>query len=191
MKKTLISIALVLGLVCITNVSHAQNGRFSVGAEVGLPIGNFADATSLGVGGTLRYEYPVNDNLALMLTAGYLTFSGKTVGGFDLGSWGMIPAQVGAKYYFTEMMNGLYGAIHLGIHSLSYKTPKFTYIDPFTGTSVTLGGETFTSTDFSYAPEIGYHLANIDIGARYQMISTTGSTTSYLGVRVAYVFGEK
>ena len=79
MKKSLLSIALVLGLVSTTLVTNAQNGRFSVGAELALPMGDFGDAASTGFGGSVRYEYPVNDNIGLTGTVGYLIFSGKTV----------------------------------------------------------------------------------------------------------------
>jgi hypothetical protein len=181
MKRSKLIVALVLGLLAFSTTSNAQNGRFSVGAELAIPMGDFADATSMGFGGSLRYEFPVGDNLGLTATAGYLAFSGKD----DLGNWSMIPVQVGAKYYFTDNQDGFYGHLMLGIHSTSYKTPEITFM------GITVGGETVSSTDFSYAPEVGYHLANVDIGLRYQMIATEGSTTSYLGLRLAYVFGEK
>src|SRR4051812_13349024 len=97
--------ALVLSIV--TNTAKAgDNSRFSVGGELALPMGTFGDQSSIGFGGSLRYEMPMGDNLALMLTAGYLTFGSKAI---DLGPFGkfdytisMIPIQAGAKYYFTE-----------------------------------------------------------------------------------------
>lgn len=191
MKKNLITKLCVVALATFLSTSaFAQNGRFSVGAELGLPMGDFGDATSLGFGGSLRYEHPLGDNMGLTLTAGYLMFSGKEIAGFELGDWGMIPAQVGIKYYFTEQQEGFYGMLELGIHSVSYKAQIPTGFDLTTG-AITYSEETISDTNLSYAPEIGYHLANVDLGLRYQLISTEGSTTSYLGVRLAYVFGEK
>jgi hypothetical protein len=178
--------ALFLSLVSIhANAAGGGNGRFSVGAELGLPMGDFGDAASTGFGGSLRYEMPMGDNLGLTATAGYLMFSGKTVEGVDMADWSMIPVQIGAKYYFQEQQTGFYGHVMIGIHSSTVKTPEYTIY------GITIPSESVSETDFSYAPEVGYHLANIDIGLRYQMIATTGSTTSYLGLRLAYVFGEK
>jgi hypothetical protein len=189
--KNFMKVVATAAIVLLSMTSFAQNGRFSVGAELGLPMGTFGDAASIGIGGSLRYEMPMGDNLGLMLTAGYMSFSGKTVAGFDLPNETMIPIQVGAKYYFTEQQDGFYGAVELGVHSTSVTIPAYA--------GITVGGVTYgaypeskvTSTDFSYAPGVGYALANVDIGLRYQIISSTGGSSSYLGVRLAYVFGAK
>ena len=191
--------AFALSLVTF-NAKAGDNSRFSVGAELALPMGSFGDQSGTGFGGSLRYEMPVGDNLGLMLTAGYLTFGGKTI---DLGGFGKfeytnsaIPIQLGAKYYFTEQQNGFYGQVELGVHMLSTKA-SFDFLGISTST-------TETSTAFSYAPGIGYHLDNLDFGLKYQLFSETVTSTdlfgnsvsatssaSYLGLRVAYVFGEK
>ncbi|MCC6384745.1 MAG: outer membrane beta-barrel protein [Bacteroidia bacterium] len=191
MKRTITKIfmagALAFGMV---SGAFAQSGRFSAGLELALPMGDFADAAGMGFGATLRYEYPLSDNLALTGDAGYLMFGKKSysIGFGDVESKSsMIPVQVGAKYYFGEVQNGFYAGLLLGIHSISSKvtTPEYTFMNvtiPSTSTSE-------STTKLSYAPQVGYHLANIDIGARYQMIATEGSTSSYLGIRLAYVFG--
>jgi hypothetical protein len=168
--------------------SYAQSGRFSVGAEVGLPMGDFGDASGIGIGGTIGYEYPLTDNIALYARAGYITFSGKDQESFGVtvegASTGMIPVQVGIKYYLNEVMEGFYIDAEVGVHNMRVKTPEFEIL------GVTYGGDTESETKLSYAPSIGYHLANIDISIRYQIVSTEGSTTSYIGARLAYVFGE-
>jgi len=196
MKNNLITKLIAITFVAIlisSQYSVAQNGRFSLGAEVGIPMGDFGDAANAGFGGSIRYEMPLSGNLALTGTVGYMVFSGKdqTILGFTIkgSDWSMIPIQVGAKYYFTEQQNGFYGMVELGVHSSSIKSPEYT--TTYFGVPITVPSATATSTDLSYAPELGYHLANIDLGLRYQMISTSGSSTSYLGLRLAYVFGEK
>lgn len=176
MKKLFLSIALVIGLVSASSVAFSQEGRFSVGAELAIPMGDFGDAVGIGFGGSLRYEAPVGDNLGITGTAGYLSFSGKNGGE----STYMIPVQAGLKYYFTEQQMGFYGHVMAGLHF--YKSYEIDLVN-FTI-------EETTTSAFSYAPEIGYHLDNIDFGLRYQFVSTEGSTTSYLGLRVAYVFGS-
>ena len=182
-----------VAIVLMSTTLFAQNGRISLGAELGLPMGDFGDAASMGFGGSLRYEMPMGDNLGLTLTAGYLMFSGKDqeIFGIEIegADWSMIPIQLGAKYYFTEQQEGFYGMVELGVHAMTVTTPS--YSTTFLGVPVTVPESSASSTELSYAPAIGYHLANIDIGLRYQMIATEGSTTSYLGFRLAYVFGEK
>jgi hypothetical protein len=214
MKKnfTKIIMAAAACIALTAGTTMAQNGRFSVGAELGLPLGSFGDGNGIGFGGTLRYEHPLGDKMGLTFTAGYLTFSGKDVT-FDPfpglipattikgSSVGMIPIQAGFKYYFTEAQDGFYAMAELGVHIASVSAPDYT--DPITGT--TIEGGSASSTNLSYAPSIGYHLANLDLGLRYQLFSQkttvvepfTGtsvsatSTSGYIGLRVAYVFGEK
>lgn len=193
MKKTITTIFTVAALIVVTNFnSNAQNGRFSVGAELAMPMGDFADAAGMGFGASLRYEYPISDNLGLTGNAGYLMFGKKTFsnGFVEVESKSsMIPVQLGAKYYFSEAQDGFYAGLQLGIHSFKSEVT----IPSYTLFGVTIPGSTSSASEskLSYAPEIGYHLANLDLGARYQMVATEGSTTSYLGIRIAYVFGEK
>jgi hypothetical protein len=189
----------VIALLSLSTISFAgdlksggdANGRFSVGLELALPSGTFGDQAGTGFGASVRYEMPMGSNLALMGTIGYLTFGGKTV---DFGPGGsfkytesMIPIQVGAKYYFMEQQSGFYAALQLGITSFSVKS-DITYP---TGSGLPNISVSASTTDLSYAPGIGYHLANIDLQASYQIVSTTGGSSSYIGIRAAYVFGSK
>jgi hypothetical protein len=169
MKKVLLSIVAV---VAISAASFGQ-GRFSIGPEIALPMGDWSDAIGLGIGGSLRYEGTINDNLNWLVTAGYLSFAEKDNSGLKFSA---IPVQAGLKYYFTESFNGFYGGVDLGIHALKAKAD----IDGF-------GSISASETKFGIAPSIGYHLASVDISAKYQIISDA----NYLGFRVAYVFGGK
>ena len=188
MKLTKIIMAAAACLALTAGTTMAQNGRFSLGAELAMPMGDFADVSGIGFGGTLRYEHPIGDAMGLGLTAGWMTFGGKDEGP----SMSMIPIQAFLKYYFGEQQNGFYGMVDLGVHMSSFTSDDVTWINPVTGQEEVLyEGETVSNTDLSYAPEIGYHMANLDLGLRYQIIATEGSSTSYLGLRIAYVFGEK
>lgn len=201
MKKKLFSILLVTGLISVSTISYAHDARVSLGLEVGIPMGTFGDNQGIGFGGSLRYEAPLGDNAAITATAGYLTFGGKdfTESGITIKgeSTYMIPIQAGLKYYFMEQQQGFYGHVMLGVHM--YKSSETTY-DLTTGVTTT---KDKLKAAFSYAPEIGYHLDNLDFGLRYQLFAisspvvnlATGEVTSesksygYLGLRVAYVFG--
>lgn len=190
MKKIILSMAAVV----ITGGLMAQENRFSAGLELGIPMGDFGDATSFGIGGSLGYEIPVNDNLGVIAQVGYMSFSGKDQ---DLGivkiegaNWALIPAQVGGKYYFTDNQEGFYAMALVGIHSMSYKIPEQS-ITIF-GVTTTTPEQKISDTNLSFAPGLGYIVGeNIDIGLRYQIISGDGGSSSYLGIRAAYMFGER
>jgi hypothetical protein len=86
----------------------------------------------------------------------------------------------------------------VGVHM--YKTSEVT-VDPTTFAVTT---KDKMKAALSYAPEIGYHLENLDIGLRYQLysistteVSITGEESSksksysYIGLRLAYVLGGR
>lgn len=202
MKKTLITFA----AVAFAGSLMAQENRASVGLEVALPMGDWADFYGIGIGGTLGYEIPVSDNLGLMANLGYISFMGKeitssvTVNGVTVSSTvktdaqGFIPIQVGAKYYFSGSQEGAYLGLLTGLHMASVKTIELT--------SSGLEEKSELQSNFSLAPLLGFMVTeNIDLGLRYQMIfakgteiSNTGAitettvTNSYLGLRAAYMF---
>lgn len=168
---------MTLFLASCTVLAFSQ-GRFSVGPELALPMGDFGDVVGIGLGGTVRYEAPIADKLNWTVTAGFLSFMEKTedtpLGEVKASATG-IPIQGGVKYYVTESFNGFYVAGELGVHLYKVK-------------SEILGEKDDSSeTEFSLAPGIGYHLGNIDIAARYQI----AGDGDYVGFRIAYVFGGK
>ena len=78
----------------------------------------------------------------------------------------------------------------VGIHSSSYTIPGYSY--SFGGITTTVPDQTASATNLSFAPGLGYIVGeNIDLGLRYQIISSEGGSTSYLGVRAAYMFGGR
>ncbi|MFI5218668.1 MAG: outer membrane beta-barrel protein [Bacteroidia bacterium] len=191
MKLTKIIMAVCI-IALTAGTTMAQSGRLSIGLEVAQPLGDFGDAGGTGFGGSLRYEFPMGDKLGLTLTAGYITFGGKDqeFGGqtFEGPSISIIPVQAGLKFYFKEQQAGLYIMGEIGMHSVSTGD-----VDGFEGSS---------NTGISYAPAIGFHMAKIDIGLRYQFFSqetsfddgagniiSESSTEGYIGLRVAFVFG--
>lgn len=170
--------AMVLSLAT-TTTKAGDNGRFSIGAEVALPTGDDANFYSLAVGGSVRYEMPMGDNLGLMGTVGYLSYMLKSQfdgTGISLSS---IPILVGAKYYFQEQQSGFYGMVQLGLTMTTAKAD--------------LGGVSYSAStsNLTFGPGVGYHLDNLDFGASYNIISASGSSSAYMGLRIAYVLGEK
>lgn len=187
MKKLALSVA----ALAIAGGLMAQDPRFSLGAELALPMGDFGDASNMGFGGSLGYEMPQGDNLGLIAQAGFLAFSGKDVESFGITVKGanstMIPIQVGAKYYFTDNQEGLYVNALIGVHMVTTTIPESSYT--FFGVTVTTPEQSVSDTNLSYAPGLGYIVGeNIDLNVRYQMVSGDGATSSYLGLRAAYMF---
>lgn len=172
----------------------AQENRLSLGAEIAVPMGDLSDATSIGFGATLGYEIPVGDNLGVIAQAGYMMFMGKD---YEIGpitvegpNWAMIPAQVGAKYYFSDNQEGAYVLGLVGIHHSSYTIPSSS--TTILGVTVTTPSQSYSDTNFSFAPGLGYIVGeNLDLALRYQIISGDGSSSSYLGLRAAYMFGSR
>ena len=169
-------------------------GKISVGAgaEVGIPIGDFSNASSFGIGGLAVGSYDIDENLAVNLMAGYLSFSGKDVAGVTGPTWGIIPILAGVKYFFTPPMQEtsmrLYGAADAGLYMTKFDAPGVTIL------GVTVGGGTVSNTDFGVSPILGSRFKagdnlDVDVHANYTMIFTSGSTTSWVGAGIGLVFG--
>jgi hypothetical protein len=186
MKKLLVAFVL-LGLIALSSsASYAQAGKinFGVGADVVLPIGSFSDAYNIGIGGTVRGQYMINDMISLMATSGFISFGGKDVGGFKFDSGSMIPILVGGKYYFPGSSNmKFYGAADLGLSIFKVSTPTVTTI------LGTFGGSA-SSTEFTFQPHVGMEMplgsgnTKLDIAARFQVVSGGNG----LGLRIGLLF---
>ncbi|MFD0792379.1 outer membrane beta-barrel protein [Mucilaginibacter litoreus] len=181
MKK----IALVMVVLCsaaLTTFAQTSDavGRFSIGLEAGLPT---TSGYSFIIGGSLKYEHPIQEGLFLTGSIGYSRVKMKSVDtglsdedmedledlgidtdGLGGGSFGIIPIKVGAKYYFAEK---IFGEAQLGA-----------------GINTQSGG----GTSFIYSPGVGYNFSNnFEGGLRYEGWSNNG-TLGQLGVRLAYKF---
>jgi hypothetical protein len=181
MKKiyaTIVSVMLVMGL-------SAQDNQVSIGADIGLPIGDFGDAASLLIGPSAGFELPVGDNLGVTVQVGYSIAMLKDDVSDIIANWSLIPAQAGLKYYFSESQAGAYGHAQIGIHASSVKTE-----DIDLGPLGTIEGETTSNTDLSWAIGAGYMLEKFDIGLRYNTITSSEDgvdASSYIGLRIAYL----
>ena len=210
MRKAIVALAVLLS----APAALAQYARFSIGAEGAVPVGDLALGMGPGVGGTLGVELPLGDYTGLIAQGGFINFFGKefTVSvlvGSSLSSTsvktdpvGFMPVQVGLKYYFVKNQHGPYASFLTGVHMSLVDVPTFNPIGEPDGTKKEL------HTNFSAGVPIGWMVGkNWDIAARYQMIfaeqetvsfdaTTLAVTTkteavinSYVGLRVAYVFG--
>ncbi|RZL19018.1 MAG: hypothetical protein EOO89_04555 [Pedobacter sp.] len=172
MKKVLLSVFAIV--IAITSVSAQTKGtsKLSIGAEFGLPVGDFATAFDVGFGGSVVYQHAVADKLYLTANAGYVTYQGKVnfLGSNLTFNADFIPVKAGMKYFIAK---NFYGSAELGA---SFAT-----------------GSGSSGTAFAYSPGLGIEFpvsdkGSVDVGARYEAWSNNG-TLSFVGLRAAFNFG--
>lgn len=178
MKKQLTFIAL---LTAFFFTAQAQKGdkQIGIGAEVGLPIGNFSNGYGIGIGGTAKGMYGLNDNAHLTLTLGYTSFGIKEKSEYMSGSVGFIPILAGYRHSFGS----LYAEPQLGLVVVR-SSVKISGLEEFG-----FGGGSASTTNVGFALGGGYMLnENWDLGVRFQGVSATGGSMSYFALKVAYNF---
>jgi len=121
MKKALVQIACLL--LCVSGAAHAEkthahflrghNLSFGLDTEIGIPLGNYADASSVGGGGALTAELTLLDTLSATMRAGFEMHSNRDVAA---GSSHVhaLPILLGTKYYLGSARAGLFGTFEAG-----------------------------------------------------------------------------
>lgn len=151
--------------------SEMKGSEISIGPEFAFPMGDFADASDFGFGGSIVYLHPLAKNLKLTINAGYLSFEPiKALKDLGVKASGTIPLKAGIRVNVAENVY-LGGELGAGISTES-------------------GGK----TAFAYAPGVGVEFPvadkmSIDLGGRYEGWAVSGNTSSFIGVRLALNFG--
>jgi hypothetical protein len=160
------SIALIISMFSIN--SFAQLGpSLGLGLEVGVPIGDFNITQKPGIGGSAKFAFGVGTGTALTLSAGYISFGGRDVGGGITQNF--IPIKAGVRY-------------KLG--------PVPFYLEPQLGyTSISASGGAGGTGGFTYAANAGFLFSKFDISARYEGVSRSGSSLAYMGIRAGFNIG--
>ncbi len=166
-KLTFLLCILLTGFSAFSQNKTAPGAELSIGVDGGFPINsNFKDFYKFGIGGTAKFAYNFDENLALTLQSGYLSFSGKTIDGEKVPAVHFIPVKVGGRYTFSS---GIYAEPQLGVSFI--------------------GGSGSSTSAFTYAINVGYRTTpGIDVSARYEGASKSGGSLSFIGLRVAYGF---
>ncbi|RAV98127.1 hypothetical protein [Pseudochryseolinea flava] len=168
MKKALL---MAFTLTVISASASFAQGRWSLGGELAFPQGNFNNGYGAGIGVSGRYEGVINKNLDWMVTLGYIHFFEKNNSNF---SAYQVPLNGGLKYYVDSSFKGFWFGGELGLNVIGWR-----WNNPGPGDDVN-----DSETRLGLAPQIGYHISNVDFSLRYHIIDDA----SYLGFRVAYVF---
>ncbi|MNK11529.1 hypothetical protein D3C87_295710 [compost metagenome] len=168
--KLMASAAAAIAIFVSTNVNaqtaseptNPSRQKFGIGLNVGAGT---SDGLGLAIGGDLRYQFDIDRQLSVPISAGYTNFSVKD--NYGGGSFGYIPVKAGLKYFFSDTGSGAYGMAEAGAG---------------------FGTKNGTGTAFVYAPTIGYAWSSgFDLGAKYEGYSNNGNI-GYAGIRLAYGF---
>jgi len=170
MKKYFLTFGL-LGIATIscfaqTTSTADRQSKFSIGVDVGRPMGSASDVYNFGIGGSLKYDALLSNDLFATLSAGYESLLVKNSLQTSVGkvNSGFIPLKAGLKYYFSE---GFFGEGQLGA-----------------ALPTSSGG----SASFLYSPGVGYTFdGGLETGLRYEAWSKNG-TIGQIALREAYGF---
>ncbi|MES2269118.1 MAG: outer membrane beta-barrel protein [Bacteroidota bacterium] len=170
MKKFLLALVLLSGAAFSSFAqTTSESGKFSIGFEAGIPVGDASNTSNLTIGGSLKYDLPIAEKTFLTGSAGYTKFLYKSEFKVSGNSFYAIPVKVGVKYFFAD---AFYGEAQLGAAFLEEK-----YM-----------GYKGNTTAFAYSPGIGYAFGGgVDLGVRYEGWSKNG-TISQVAARLAYSF---
>lgn len=189
MKKLMM---LMLAVILMAGFSSQSFGQIKIGANagIGLPMGDFGDGYKMGFGGSVEGKYFLNDKIAVGASIGYYSFTLKDEMLTILQSFSesitdskytVMPILATVDYYFaTEGFKPYVGA-GVGLYSAKIKV-----------SDSKLGDGEETSSDMGIAPTVGFcyglsEKIDLNVNAKYNMIFTEGSSTTYLGINAGII----
>ncbi|MBS1527468.1 MAG: hypothetical protein JST19_17605 [Bacteroidetes bacterium] len=169
-----------------TKTTTSNGVILSVGADAGIPTGNFSNSYNWNLGGSIQADIPVVQNqLYVTVNAGYDNFFGKkniAGTGIDVPNIQLLPVKAGLKYFPVSHF----------------------YIQGEAGAAFVLNKSDLNfgnSAAFIYAPQIGYQFplggkSYLDAGVRWESSAKftsniDDSKINFFGLRVAYAFGTR
>ncbi|WP_307289328.1 hypothetical protein [Pedobacter agri] len=159
----------------------AQNSTsISIGAEFGLPSGNFVSLSGIGLGGSIKADFPISTEFALTVNGGIMNFFGKRNQLINVKDLVYIPLKAGLKYQLGEHF---YAEAQLGAGLSASSGQKTIFVwSPGIGNQFKMAGKNKLDLGIRYEGWTGKNETRI-IG-----INNT-STKGFVGIRLAYVFG--
>ena len=171
MKKLFLVATFVVAGFIGAYAQPAEGFTFGAGVRLGLPIGDFGDFSSFGVGAELQGELGFSDMVSGVVTTGYTSFFGKDyeipgLGTIEGESTGYIPILVGARVYPST--NFFIGAqIGYGL---------------ITGNGESDGG-------FNYQPQVGYNTEKFQLALNYSGLSINSVNLGHIALTGIFKFG--
>jgi hypothetical protein len=174
-------LALITFLLLTPVLVKAQNtANIGIGAEIGLPSGNFSGISGIGLGASVKADLPITTDFALTVNAGFMNFFGKRNQIFKVQDLTYIPVKAGLKYQLGE---SFYAEGQLGAALPLNNGQKTLFVwSPGIGNQFKLSGENKLDLGIRYEAWTGKNNTNI-------MGLNNTNTKGFVGLRVAYVFG--
>ena len=192
MKKT--ALLIVVLVACLSVAAQAQDTykpSWIVGMDLRglLPMGDFEEVASFGVGGTLYAGYAFSPSIAVTARTGYIYTGGKEIqdpGGLPgtlQTNYGIVPLLGGVKFYFNEGDSRFYAAGEAGMFFLSGTTELTNSL----GGAVSSGSG--SDSKFGYAPAVGAQFRAgrnmmIDAHVDYTAIPDDGGDFSWVTIGI-------
>jgi len=155
-------------------------------ADVTFPMGDLGDAWSTAFSGHAMIGYMIARSIMINLSVGYVKFTEKeSIEGAD-NSFSWIPLLLSANYIFNPGKKFMpFIGFALGLYFISQ---SFSY--SFFGQNI---DESVTDTQFGIAPRVGAMVLvsaaiMITLAMEYNVIFTSGSTSSALGILFGAMF---
>jgi hypothetical protein len=164
MKKVLLAVVLLAGgffANAQSKEAKALNSfTFGAGVKLALPIGDFGDVSSFGLGVEGQAEYAFIPEVSAVGSVGYTNYFEKN----SNPSFGVIPVLVGVRYYPS-------GQFFVGAKAgVAFSTSS--------------GGGSL----FNYQPQVGYNADKFQISLAYDAFSRSGFTSSAIAATGIYKF---
>ncbi|MBI1316050.1 outer membrane beta-barrel protein [bacterium] len=185
-KKAILATAVVCG------ASFGAQAQLRVGAGLmtGLPMGDFGDAASFGIGGGVWADYFVTDNIAAGVSLGFLSYGAKEeVEGSDY-STTMIPILLTGDWHFMPGETfDFYAGVGLGFNMVSSKSTIDSGIPGIPATEVEADETAFQLV----IPRIGINYMlndtwGIDFNTGYSLVMVDGGNADYIPVNLGVFY---
>ncbi|OLC75739.1 MAG: hypothetical protein AUG04_01860 [Deltaproteobacteria bacterium 13_1_20CM_2_69_21] len=190
MKKAIAYIACLL--LCTSGAAHAERTHaahshgflrghslsFGLDTEIGVPLGNYADASSVGGGAAVTGELTLLETLSATMRVGFEAHTARDIGATS-SHVHALPILFGTKYYLGPERAGVFGAFEAG---------TFLLMSSFTPAR----GASTSSTDlrFGLGAGIGFQQDrwNVRVNVHTQDVGNFGNAFMMTG-GIGYEFG--
>jgi hypothetical protein len=162
---------IVILFISIATYAQRPSSKLGIGVDFAFPQSNFGSNANYGVGPSILFQSPINNNLNFTVNVGYLRFNGDGPFANIKYREGFVPIKAGLRYFISEY---IYGGGEAGV---SFSTANGN------GSGIA----------FAYNPSIGVEFpvsntGSIDAGIRYEGWSRSSGTRSFIGLHVGYNF---
>ena len=174
------SLLIVALLLCLSFHSRAQNlPGIGVGAEFGLPSGNFTNLSAIGLGVTVKADFPISNNMAIIVNGGFMNFFGKRNRLINVPDLTYLPAKTGLKYYLSE---GFYAEAQAGAAFPLNDGQRTVFVwSPGLGNQFKLQGKNKLDLGIRYEAWMGKNDTSV-------VLQNSTNTKGFVGLRFAYIF---